>query len=149
MNDKTLKRKVNILAKNVGAKINWRKSLKNFQFLLQYDGQYITGDNFSNIIHDIAHFEIADKTARSLPDFGLGESPDSYDADSLCKKIYSDKICDDIERKASALGIYWEKELGLDWEYTLDYHGWESEEELFTCLSKLKTSSKNRFKKNK
>lgn len=146
MNDKTLKRKINLLAKNVGVKINWRKSLNNFGSTLQYDGKYITGDNFSNIIHDIAHFEVADKKARSLPDFGLGEGPDSYDFNGDCKRIYSEQKCDQIEERASALGIFWEKEIGLDWKFTLNYHNWSSESELYKILGKIPSSSKLKYK---
>jgi hypothetical protein len=120
----SIRKKINALAKRVGCPLNWRRACG-----IQWNGIDVACKNqdASNIIHDIAHYTMATKQARKSPDFGLGFGPDSiYDLTVESKSIYRRSKCDAIERRASALGIHWEKELGLNWESTAEYHAWTS-----------------------
>lgn len=120
MIDESLKIKINILAEKVGVTLNWERNPKDS---VQWNGYDIAcwNQNASNIIHDIAHYTVASNSRRKLPDFGLGTGPDSID-DS--PREMSIEKCDDEETKASALGIYWEKQLKMDWKSTARYHAW-------------------------
>jgi len=114
-----LKRKINRLAKIVGVKLNWYRGCG-----IQWNGTTIAckGQDASNIIHDIAHFAVATKKERVALDFGLGPGPDIY---TEIKSLYGLPKCLKVEHKASALGIYWEKQLGFNWQSTAMYHAWE------------------------
>lgn len=119
-----LKRKLNKLAKSVGVKLNWSRAPG-----MQYNRKDIAckGQDASNILHDIAHYKAATPKARKYVDFGLGSGPDSYSEDDneIAEEIYSISVNLKIEEKASALGIMWEKELGLNWQDTIIYHSWD------------------------
>jgi hypothetical protein len=123
-----LRRKINTLAKKVGCPLNWRRSCG-----IQWNGKDTAckGEDASNIIHDIAHFALASKKERKHLDFGLGASPSTkvseWDNPKL-KSLYGGETSSDKEQEASALGIYWEKQLGLPWEDTADYHSWDDKE---------------------
>lgn len=79
----------------------------------------------SNLIHDIAHFVVADPERRTIPEFGLGDSPDTGRFNTPMTKGMTPKKAQDEEELASALGIYWERELGLDWRETFGEHMWD------------------------
>lgn len=124
---RSLRKKISDLAKRVRCPLNWRRAPG-----IQWDTKDVAckEQDASNIIHDIAHYAIATKKDRRTLDFGLGKGPDSI---SFSKEIgdnvkyehnyvYADRS--KIEAEASALGIYWEKQLGLPWESTMKYHTW-------------------------
>jgi hypothetical protein len=127
-----LRRKIIALAKKVGCPLNWKRSCG-----IQWNGKDTAckGEDASNIIHDIAHFAIASKKERKHFDFGLGKSPSTqqlvYDNSKL-EPLYDLKICSDKEQKASALGIYWEKKIGLPWRDTAAFHSWNDTDLLKT-----------------
>jgi hypothetical protein len=137
-----LKRKINTLAKRVGVALNWKRAPG-----LQWNGNDIAckGQDASNIIHDIAHYAVATPRARECWDFGLGPGPDTlittWQLQNLERSIFPrehhGRICNEIESQASALGIHWEKELGLPWEKTAEYHDWDFED-LKRSQAKLK-----------
>lgn len=116
-----LKRKITILAKRVKCPLNWNRTPG-----YAWDGKDVGCAimDSSTIIHDIAHYALATKESRKAIDFGLGFSPDTDVEKAEEKLIYNYHICGQIEAKASALGIYWEKRLGLPWESTADFHSW-------------------------
>lgn len=96
---------------------------------VQWDGKSIAVGNqeLSSVIHDIAHYAVCPRWRRSKIDFGLGLGPDST-ADGV---ISDDDCCvvardyaQSEEELASALGIVYEHELGLDPEPTLSLHQW-------------------------
>jgi elongation factor P hydroxylase len=132
--DPPLKRKINMLAKRVGCPLNWNRKPG-----YAWDGKDVGCAimDASNLIHDIAHYALATKESRKSIDFGLGFSPDTDVTDAVEKLIYNYKICGQIEAKASALGIYWEKKLGLPWESTADFHSWHDRGDLATAWKKL------------
>jgi len=74
-----------------------------------------------DVIHDLCHYQMATADRRSLPEYGLGTSPDSYE--------HSLVGVDPIRRQAeehvtSLLGIIWERHLGYDHLKTMRSHGW-------------------------
>lgn len=119
----SLRKKINTLAKKIGCPLNWRRKPG-----IQWDTKDVAckGQDASNIIHDIAHYAIATKKARKCLDYGLGAGPESSSDDKIIiiEELYNDIVCGKIEEKASALGIFWEKELGLPWKKTAEYHSW-------------------------
>lgn len=119
----SIKRKINALAKRVGCPLNWKRACG-----VQWNGEDVAckGQDASNIIHDIAHYALATSRAKRHLDFGLGFGPDTDMWGVVEEDIYPSSKRNDIERRASALGIHWEKELGLDWEDTAEYHSWTS-----------------------
>lgn len=129
------KRKINALAQRVGVKLNWNRAPG-----LQWNTKDVAceGQTASDIIHDIAHYAIASRQERKTADFGLGPGPDSM-YDKSPKTLYGNRKCNNIEGKASALGIYWEKEIGLPWESTALHHAWDDPIELKRAWNKLKS----------
>jgi hypothetical protein len=119
----TIRKKINTLAKAVGCTLNWHRGCG-----IAWNKKDIAckGEDASDIIHDIAHFAVSSKKEKNHFDFGLGTSPSTDDLYDEVKRIYSYSKCDKIEAKASALGIHWEKKLGLNWESTAEYHSWTS-----------------------
>lgn len=83
--------------------------------------------HISHLVHDIAHFLVAIKKRKSIPDFGLGIGPDSPPGAKYLKPIIPDRQCQEEEEMASILGILIEKEIGSDWKWTWDYHSWNVE----------------------
>lgn len=85
---------------------------------LLYAGNMSTG---SNLIHEVAHYFVAAEPDRKIPEYGLGNAPDSNVKAPYTKAMH---LRDVEESQASILGILWEKELGHDYFYTLEKHGW-------------------------
>lgn len=130
---------INAMAKKTGCHLNWHRAPG-----IQWNGKDVAckDQDASNIIHDIAHYVLATKKARKYFDYGLDAGPDTNYEEfrsnkALARTIYSDAKCAAIEKKASALGIYWEKMLGLPWEDTMKYHAWNSQSELKDEWGKL------------
>lgn len=138
----SFKRKANKLAKLVGCSLNWKR-VPGYA----WDGKSVgcAQMDASNVVHEIAHYAVATKAARKTPDYGLGLGPDSKEGHTVNGKyatLYGYKFCGEIEAKASALGIYWEKKLGLPWEDTADYHNWHELDELDKAWKKLSKTIK-------
>src|ERR1700676_17628 len=97
------KRKLTILSKRVGCPLNWKRASG-----IAWNGQNVAclATDVSSILHDIAHYAMATKEARKAPAFGLGQGPDSM-VNGEYKILYHYRVCQKIEEKASALGIYW------------------------------------------
>jgi hypothetical protein len=140
----SLQKKINKLAKKVGCPLNWCRTPG-----LQWNTIDVAckTQNASNIIHDIAHWMLSTKEGRAHLDFGLGAGPESesvrFEFQDGLKSIYSPDIRDIKEAQASALGIYWEKKLGLPWEKTMSYHNWD-----FNDLKQAWKKLKYRIKKS-
>jgi len=124
-------RKIRQLAHKWGTRI-WKRHCRDYAFngktIAEFQDEALTKRRTeSNLIHDIAHFVVAAPERRTLPEFGLGESPDTFrlgPSMSLAKGM-TGKMAQQEEELASALGIYWERELGLDWRQTIKDHCWD------------------------
>jgi hypothetical protein len=65
------------------------------------------------ILHEIAHFALAQPERRRLIDFGLGPGPDTIDRDAATSAaVLSSVAREEDEARASLLGIIWEAQLG-------------------------------------
>jgi hypothetical protein len=115
------------IARSVGTCLAYRTCYESYS----YDGKtiaiYEDRDSkflrsYSNILHDVAHFAVSNKNRRQLPEFGLGSSPDNNTIQ--VDRIASISIARSEEIVASALGIYWEREIGCDWYKTYLTHHW-------------------------
>ena len=75
--------------------------------------------DYSNTIHEIAHWIVSTPERRKEINWGLGPSPDGFFSIETVKHSY------DEEGEASLLGIAIERKLGLPWERTFRYHQWD------------------------
>lgn len=78
------------------------------------------GETNQNILHEISHWLVANKQARSKHEYGIGTSPDGPSV----KQIYKRSRCQRDERRASLLGISFLAHYGLDIDYELGEHYW-------------------------
>lgn len=129
------------LAEFVGVPLNWRRDPA---CSYQWNGKDIACKNqcASNIVHDIAHWILAKPKYRLQKDFGLGTGPDSKYI-----SFWADHPDPDAEEeRVSALGIWFEKQFGWDWENTAEFHQW-NEPEYIKRLGTIEEFWKN-HKKN-
>ncbi len=79
-----------------------------------WDGQAVrTGTETAVLLHEIAHWQIAPRERRCLPDFGLGAGPETgLKAQADAARCVDDTTKEREEDQASLLGILWEVELG-------------------------------------
>ncbi len=87
---------------------------------VQWDGETVFADSAYNLIHEIAHFQIAAPDRRNTPNYGLGPGPN--DRGVGCETTASTPV--DEEVLASLLGIMWEVRLGFAFAKSLELHGW-------------------------
>jgi len=116
------KKEIHRLAKAFGIKLSPRRSHDSWE----WDGKTIATNSWKrphgDIIHDIAHWIVADEDRRCLPDFGIGEGVNSGKPAGI---IIANP--DDEESVASVLGILIERQLGMpSWRYTYKYHSWNT-----------------------
>ena len=88
----------------------------------QYNGQTVACDGLtdSEILHEIAHFVVSPDAYRFKPNFGLG----SGFLGGYARRLVPEEEAEEQEHDASALGIAFERALGLDWEATVFEHNW-------------------------
>jgi hypothetical protein len=127
-------RKIRQLARKWGTKL-WKRHCEKYAFNGKTIAEYEDRDfrrqrSESNLLHDIAHFVVAAPERRSIPEFGLGDSPDTKVYGTSLAKGMTHSKAQDEEELASALGIYWERELGLDWQSTFIDHTWTEDVDL-------------------
>jgi len=124
-------RKIRQLARKWGTKIRKRSCSgyafngKNIALLVDSEVPDPKRRTDSNLIHDIAHYAVCAPERRTLPEFGLGESPDSSKCPPRPKIKLTWNQAQLEEELASTLGIWWERELGLDWRKTFKEHHWD------------------------
>lgn len=87
---------------------------KRPQEYFTWDGEAVAvGMEPSVLIHEVAHYQLADPKRRAVLDFGLGAGPESgnkADADAVQSLFLPER--DVEEALCSLLGILWEAELG-------------------------------------
>lgn len=112
------------LAKKIGIPIDTNKHPAEDY---GWDGRVIAGDNpYKEVVHDMAHWICSSPTRRLLPDFGLGQGPDSV---ARAKLVLKGHGADLEEHRASLLGILILRSLGFRKAWTYDYslHGWTND----------------------
>lgn len=82
-------------------------------------------DQWSNLLHEVAHCQVAAPSRRRMSDFGLGMTPDGLMDRPGAVPLMTSSTANGEEEYASALGILWEAHLGLDYEDTLNTHQWD------------------------
>lgn len=121
-------RKIRQLARKWGTSIR-KRSCRDYAFngktIAELDCDSLKRRTDSNLIHDIAHFVVAAPERRTIPEFGLGDSPDTLRFMTPRISGMTGKMAQQEEELASALGIWWEREFGLDWRKTLRDHCWD------------------------
>lgn len=116
------RRKALKLAKDVGMPSNFTR-VDIYKSV--WDGKVLRAANdrsVSNIIHDIAHFQVSPKKYRNTAEFSLGISPDSHPHE-LPERPPGQSDQEEEER-ASILGILWEMYFGLRYRATAKEHNW-------------------------
>lgn len=75
----------------------------------------------SDLVHDVAHWLVAEPERRADPSFGLDQMAVFMEPEPGCP--------DDVaeEQRASLLGLLLERAMGMDWKYTWGFHSWEIE----------------------
>ncbi len=117
------------LAGRMGVEVNLEQSPQSAG--AHWDGrQSFVGDqNVSNIVHEVAHFQVASPERRKLLEFGLGQSPAvGYGAykDVMPKETLGLGDSTLEESRASLLGILWQLHLGIaDPSWTWSEHSWD------------------------
>lgn len=99
---------------------------------LQWDGKRIAthGQKATDILHDVAHWCVADPDRRAVPDFGLGVGPDANfkllnrDGDEHPPQLLGPSATDREEERSSLLGILIEMNLGMYPAHTMAEHSW-------------------------
>lgn len=76
-----------------------------------------------NIVHDMAHYIVAPKRRRKLPEFGLGSSSDLNTRNANSTLSYKNRQAE--EEEASLLGILIEKRIRLKPLMTFTNHNWK------------------------
>ncbi|MAI05964.1 MAG: hypothetical protein CBC47_02355 [Alphaproteobacteria bacterium TMED87] len=100
-----------------------------------WDGAVMAVDTDTSVVlHDIAHWQLASPPRRTVPDFGLGASPETgYSLVANNKKCIDNSLIEIEECCASLLGIAWEVYLGLNAKMSLIEQNWlELAERKFT-----------------
>lgn len=89
---------------------------------IQWDGQKLwSGNNCSNLLHDLAHWQLCAADRRSKPDYGLGSGPESIGG---VPRLVSMGAANKEECRASVLGIVYEYCLGMASGKTFKEHSW-------------------------
>lgn len=116
----TLDPRIRDLAADLGVDLSTAPPGRGYQ----WDGRSIAtgGVHDADVLHDIAHWLVAAKRRRQLPEFGLGPSPSAHAQHT--QRHLSYQFAQDEESMASLLGIAWERRLGMDWKDTVMEHGW-------------------------
>jgi hypothetical protein len=87
-----------------------------------WDGKTVVSTSPANLLHEVAHFQIAPDWRRFKPGYGLGVEPEGS-----CRppQLVPDLRTEIEEGLASTLGILWEAHLGYPgWNDTARSHGW-------------------------
>lgn len=121
-------RRIQKIARRLGIKLSKRNPKDSFM----WDTKTIaTGKmSISNVLHEIAHWLVADPRYRNVWDFGLGAGPETgrrNEAWDARKKSSRDRDDTLEETRASFLGIAFEAALGYDIRKTLKEHSWDAE----------------------
>lgn len=82
----------------------------------------VRGRHDFDLLHEVAHFQIASQSRRFKPGYGLGPEPEATNLDA--DQLVSNETADNEESLASLLGILWQRHFGSDWGHTLTLHGW-------------------------
>lgn len=91
----------------------------------QWAGAKLCADDGSGLVHEFAHFVVAENDRKLLPDFGLGSGPDFFNR--AAELLVSADHARFEEAEASMLGILIERALGFNFGVTLKHHSWTGE----------------------
>jgi len=78
----------------------------------------------SDMVHHFAHYLIASKDQRRVPEFGLGDGFDTGARVLANRARMNGLIYNEQEEMASMLGIFIERQLELPWKRTYVEHNW-------------------------
>lgn len=107
------------IAESLGIKLERRGS-----FAPTWNGKSVNLDgpaDYSDLLHEFAHWQVAAKHRRRLVNYGLG-SPDPYT--HIEHNRHNSNIDERDEEQSSLLGIAYEAALGLEFTATLNDHAW-------------------------
>lgn len=87
-----------------------------------WNGTTVQASSAMNLLHEVAHFQLAPSWRRHRAGYGLGLEPEGGAQE--VPQLVRDSRSIAEESLASALGILWGIRLGLDWVPTAKEHGW-------------------------
>jgi len=88
-----------------------------------WNGKRLRVSTPMNLLHEVAHYQIAPKWRRHKEGYGLGMEPEGR-FERYTPILVSELRAVYEETLASILGILWCHELGYDWLYTAEDHSW-------------------------
>lgn len=89
-----------------------------------WDGLVMQAPKPNELLHELAHFQLAAPGRRHLPDFGLGPLVFGFTRSTRLGAIVTEDYAMVEEEHASLLGIAWLHALGLGWQDELVNHNW-------------------------
>lgn len=104
-----------------------------------WNGKTVNASTPGNLLHEVAHYQIAPSWRRHTPGYGLGVEPEGNADVPL---LVSYKRAEKEENLASALGIYWEAYLHYSWAFTANSHGWGNPSERFGRIEEFAEHTK-------
>lgn len=110
---------INHLANQLGVPLSPRDPRETYMWDTQSIG--IGTLNYSNQLHELAHWQVATEEMRRELDFGLGAGPETGRAVSRRMSLAQSQT---LEEEASLLGIAYEAYWGLPFNQTLELHEW-------------------------
>lgn len=120
-------------ALKVSKRVTTRK-VKEGGSSIQWNGKISYAANPSDLLHELAHFQVAAPERRFEPDYGLGDGPETT---RTLSRLISGKESQSEEVAVSLLGILWEAQLGFPFQFTLAYHNWGLDTDYQPALQQL------------
>lgn len=120
-------------ALKISREVSNRKVIRRLS-KIQWNGKVLHALNPSDLLHDVAHFQVATADRRFKPDYGLGMGPDTTLGVPV---LIPRKERETEEIVASLLGILWGAQLGFPFRFTLRNHNWDHDTEYQPALQQL------------
>ena len=105
-----------------------------------WDGVTLRTSTPMNLLHEVAHYQIASPQRRHKEGYGLGLEPEGL-YERYTPLLVSDFRAAYEESMASVLGLLWADELGYDWADEASSHGWGNYCERFKSRKEFLTAS--------
>ena len=112
------------IARTIFPRIGRRQSLDFEDSPKLWNGEVVHASSPANLLHEVAHFQLAPEWRRHTHAYGLGIEPEGGNARTAPLLVSASRAFKE-EALASALGIWWEIYLDYEnWSKTAEEHSW-------------------------